>query len=88
MITRMYGVYDGVAKAFATPFFMRSDAEAIRAFSAEVNNPTSVLCQNRADFSLHLLAEFDDGSGEVVAAGKMLVKAAAVYLTPVEKEGV
>ena len=52
MIVRMFAVYDGVARAFATPFFMRSDGEALRAFSSEVNNPQSSLNRNASDFTL------------------------------------
>ena len=87
MITRMFAVYDGVATAFATPFFMRSDAEAIRAFGMEVNNPSSQLHRSHSDYTLHVLGEFDDASGEIVPGSKLIAKATAL-LTPVVKEDV
>lgn len=87
MIMQMFAVYDAVAKAFATPFFMRSEAEALRAFASEVNNPQSQLHASHADYSLHLIGEFDDAGGVVVSNGKQLAKASAV-LRPVSQEEV
>jgi len=87
MIMQIFAVYDAVAKAFATPFFMRSEGEALRAFASEVNNPGSQLHANHSDFSLHRIGEFDDASGEIVAGGKMLAKASSV-LGPTQKEDV
>jgi len=87
MIVRMFAVYDGVARAFATPFFMRSDGEALRAFSSEVNNPQSSLNRNASDFTLHVLGDFDDSSGEFTSAPARLASAASL-LVPVQKDDV
>lgn len=86
MIIRLFAVYDAVAKAFATPFVMRSDGEALRAFTQEVNNPASQLHASHADFSLHVLGEFDDATGVIVPGGSMLAKASSLFNPNVKED--
>lgn len=65
MKLQVYAIYDGVAGAFMTPFFMQTDGQAIRAFSDNLNSEDSMLAQHPADFVLYNIGEFDDSTGEI-----------------------
>jgi hypothetical protein len=77
----IYAVRDAVAGAFATPFVMRSDAEAIRAFTSEVNNPASMLGMHATDYALYELGWYEDDVGLIHNVGqepRLLVTAVSV----------
>lgn len=90
MILRIYSVFDSKLATFDLPFYMLTDAAAIRAFSDEVNKPTVQQHQkwneHPEDYSLFCLGEFDDSSGTL---DKMLplslVTGSAIY--DVKKNG-
>lgn len=63
MIINVYAVYDSKAAVYNTPFFMKNDAMAIRAFASLVNDPQSTLYSNPADFDLRRVGKFWDESG-------------------------
>lgn len=60
MISNMYAIYDSKAEIYTTPMHFRNDAEALRQFSQEANNPESKLNKFSQDYSLFLLGEYDD----------------------------
>jgi len=62
MIRRMYSVFDDAAKAFATPFFMPTDAMATRAFVDAMQKDEN-LSKYPKDYSLYRIGEFDDARG-------------------------
>lgn len=72
---KMFTVYDVKAEAFLVPFFMRSTGEALRAFEAAVNDPSSAFCRHPGDFTLFELGEFEDNTGqfELFSVKKSLV---------------
>lgn len=63
MRTFFFAIHDTAVKAFARPFPMASEAAAIRAFSAVVNDPKSDFHNSPGDYSLHYLGAFDDTHG-------------------------
>lgn len=61
-------VFDSAAQTFGQPIFVIAKGQATRSFSDEVNRKgaeDNALASHPEDFSLHLLGEFDDESGEL-----------------------
>lgn len=65
MKTLMCSVRDEAVGAFLPVFFVRSKAEAIRSFADAVGKSDTPFCAHPEDFTLFLLAEFDDITGGV-----------------------
>lgn len=63
MILHVVAIRDEAVGSFSTPFFTRSTGEAVRGFSDAVNNPDTPYNKHAKDFSLWLLATFDDNGG-------------------------
>lgn len=64
-MTNMYAVYDMKAAAFLQPFFSALDATAIRAMSAVVNDPTSMIHKFPGDYALFQIGTFDEQLGQL-----------------------
>lgn len=62
----MVTVRDRAADVFGRPFFVPTQAMAIRAFGDEVNNRESVMYRNPEDFDLYEIGSFDDSDASVV----------------------
>lgn len=67
MLLVIVSVLDLKVKAFGRPFFARTNEEAVRSFTGEVNraaadNPLSAYPQ---DFVLYSIGTFDDETGKV-----------------------
>ena len=58
----MYSVYDEATQAFATPFFLPTDASAKRAFTDAVMQDQNI-SKYPKDYSLFRIGEFDDNPG-------------------------
>lgn len=67
MKLKIYSIYDTAAKSFAQPFFLHTDAVAIRAFKDNVNSPDSVINKNPEQFTLYTIGLFDDSQGTILA---------------------
>lgn len=63
MKLEMFAVYDLAVQAFAAPVFLRSRGEAIRSFSAAVEDEKTGFLKNPADFQFFFLGVWDDSSG-------------------------
>lgn len=63
MEQKVYSVYDEKACAYARPFFLSQDGQAVRAFSDEVSSDKSSLHAHPEDYSLYRIGVFDDASG-------------------------
>lgn len=63
MIHSVIAVRDDAVGAFQIPFFTRSTAEAVRGFTDAVNNPETPFYKHSKDYTLWLLAHFDDNTG-------------------------
>lgn len=57
-------VYDNAVKAYLTPFFQKTRAEALRNFKAAVNDPKHSFNSYAADYTLFALGEFDEETGK------------------------
>lgn len=60
MIHKMFTVYDTAAKAYLPPFFLPREEMAIRVFTDAVNSDSHQFGRHPADYTLFLIAEFDD----------------------------
>lgn len=65
MIHKIFAVLDTKLNTYAQPFFMPTVPSALRAFAGACNDPSTMLSKHPTDFSLFLLGEFDDETGEV-----------------------
>lgn len=61
----VYSVYDSQAKTYNTPFFMRQDGQALRAFMDLVNNPQTDVAKHPSDYILFRLASYDEETGYI-----------------------
>ena len=70
-------VFDHAVKAYARPFMVRSQGEALRSFIDEVNRKAddNALSRHPEDYELVDLARFDEESGEFTSDGvKTLIR--------------
>lgn len=63
MILKAYCLLDMKAGAFATPFFMHHDAQAVRAVTELGQDTNTTVGRYPADFALCMVGTFDDASG-------------------------
>lgn len=68
MLTMMYSVFDAKVGAHLQPFFVRTEAEAVRAFGRMVNDKEHLFGAHPADFALWYIGSFDDLQGIVFDA--------------------
>lgn len=59
----LYSVFDKKGKYFTSPFFARSDAEAVRSFSRIANDDRTDINQFPDDFALYCNGEFHSDIG-------------------------
>lgn len=60
MVHKMFTVYDTAAKAYLPPFFLPRVEMAQRIFADAVNSDSHQFGKHPADYTLFLIAEFDD----------------------------
>lgn len=65
MLLGMYTLLDLKAGAYLRPFFLRSDAEAIRAMLEGAKDKTQMLGQYPQDFVLYRVGTFDEATARV-----------------------
>lgn len=87
MKIRIYSFFDQVAENFTLPFYMQNDNLAIRAFRNMLTDPEHAWSKNPDDYSLHIMAEFDDTTGEIDSGyGQALIMAGSELMKGVEKK--
>ena len=64
-ILQAYTVLDIKTAAYLPPYFMRTNGEAIRAFSDAVNQANHQFNMHPADYILFYIGNFDDIAGEL-----------------------
>ena len=81
-----YAIYDLVAQNFNRPYFLKTDAQATRSFSDEVNRPSedNSLYKHPNDYQLFRLGEFDDDTGLIVPETHPVMVVSAASLTAKE----
>lgn len=60
----MYAIFDSKVEIYTNPFHFRNDAECIRQFQTEANNPESKLNKHSEDYSIFLLGEYCDDTAQ------------------------
>lgn len=86
MKLKVFSIFDDKAKAFVNPFFMPHNGLALRALSDVVQDKNTNISRHPGDFSLYILAEFDDNSGEFVSLERPEFLARALdYVEPERK---
>lgn len=80
----VFVVYDSKAEYYKNPFIMRSKGEAVRGFMDIANDKSSEIGKHPEDFSLYLIAEFDDSKGNYIPITPQIIGKAIEYV--VEKE--
>lgn len=66
MIQKTFAVYDAAAKAYLNPFQLPREEMALRAFGDVINSPSHELAQHPQDYTLFLLGEFDNRTGQYI----------------------
>lgn len=85
MILKVFSAFDAKLAVFDAPFYMLTDAAAIRAFSDQVNDSSGQSClakwnRHPEDYSLFRIGEFNDQTGEIVCSKPVsLVTASAIF---------
>lgn len=94
MYQRMFTIYDKKAAAYLPPFFMRTNAEAVRAVQSSANDPKSNLGRYPTDFQLIYVGDWDDLTGvvkpeshQVIAEVNDLVQVQSSYQLDLEDVG-
>lgn len=67
MKLKVYAIQDSKAELFLTPFFMKTDGEAIRAFSDLVMDERSRVSKHPEDYRLYRIGEYDDVNALLVS---------------------
>ena len=81
MLMRMFAIYDVAVKAYMQPFFMQSEAAAVRAFTDLVNDPTSGVGKHPSDYTLFELGVYDDTTGKVESSVPRSIGSGVKYLS-------
>lgn len=63
MELKVFSIYDNAVKAYNQPFFMLTQAEAVRAFSNLLKDINSSIAQNPQDYVLYKLGTYDNQTG-------------------------
>ncbi len=80
MELRMFAVYDSKAQLHIQPFFLRSDAEAVRAFGDLINDPGHPFGRHPEDYTLMFVGSFDEEKGVVISKIKPEPVAVGVHV--------
>lgn len=69
MLYKVFSVFDSKACFFGQPFVDQKEASATRAFGDAVlsTDPNNMFGKHAEDYSLFLIGEFDNESGELIA---------------------
>ena len=66
MRLNVYSIFDVAAGAYARPFFLQSDAAALRAFGDEAVGADNPISAHPEDYSLFRIGYWDDNKGKLV----------------------
>lgn len=77
----VYSVRDAAVDAWLTPFFARTDGEAVRSFSDACMDVKHQFALHARDYCLYRIGWFDDSTGAVVSDAYRLVEATSFQLT-------
>lgn len=88
MNLQIYAVFDEKVKLHLQPFFMRTTAEATRAFQDLVNDPSTMFHKHPNDFYLCHIGEWSEEKGVILsnAAPVSLIGAKALIIELSERD--
>lgn len=75
----IFSVYDCKTEAYLRPFFEMTEASAIRAFAAAIQDPDSQFARNAEDFTLWVLGSWDPIGGQVTPTVPKQIATALQY---------
>lgn len=81
MILGVYSVLDKAVNAYLTPFYARSDAEAVRSFSDACMDVKHQFCMHPHDYALYRIGSYNDMAGEFENGHVHLVNATSYAIT-------
>lgn len=64
---QIFAVYDKKTEAHLQPFFLQTNAAAIRMFEKECKNQESPFCQYPADYTLLSIGQYDEITGVITS---------------------
>ena len=73
MKLNVYVVHDQKAEAYMSPFFMGTDAVAIRGFTDAVNNPDTPFGKHPSDYTLFCIGEYSEQNGAIEPCDKRAI---------------
>lgn len=66
MKINLYSVFDTASKLYARPFFLQSDAQAVRALTDVVADGEHEIGKHPEDYILFRIGMFDEEKGELI----------------------
>lgn len=79
MIQRIYAIHDVKVKAYAAPFFMRTNEEALRAFGTACQDETTKFSKHPEDFTLVQIGMWDEQDGVIEGQAPVILARADEY---------
>lgn len=61
----VFSVYDTATETFSTPFYAKTEAEALRNFRSAATNEDNQIGQYPGDYHLYSIGEFTDHNGDL-----------------------
>jgi hypothetical protein len=86
MKVKLIAVLDSASGVYDGPVPTHNAQTAMRSFRQMAMNPESAIAKNPSDFSLWLVGEYNNATGEVTGAVKECLCYAVDILTPDEDE--
>ena len=81
---KIVSVKDRAIETYATPFFVRTIAEAIRSFNDETNRQQSIIGDHPEDYDLYEIGEFNNETGAIIGTNPICRARAQDLKRPIE----
>lgn len=84
MKLKMFSIYDAKAEAYMRPFFAPTNAAAIRSITDAANDNTHPIGQHPEDYSLFVIAEFDESNAKLEVTSPMILGVCHEFVTQLD----
>lgn len=84
---KIFSVLDRAADAFLPPFTAANEGVAIRMVQDALEDENHQLSRHTRDFSLHLLGEFDEVTGEIQSRVEKILECIQLVRSKVRERG-
>lgn len=81
MIKKVFTVFDEKSEAYLQPFFLDTIGQATRAMTDCCNDPNHAFYRHTSDYTLFLLGEYDDSTGQFITDQKKPLGSLLEYKT-------